>query len=131
MEKKNGGRKLNSAISGMSMKSVKSTGIHRALSGVSLKDKNNSTSLSASKVFGSSGAAIAAKAANKKQGKMIGLQYKAKKASGDVKRNQKLDPYAYVPLNRKVLKNKSKAEQLAYKSLLKGVKRKISKSYRK
>lgn len=119
-------KKFNSTTS---LKSERNKGIHRVLSSATL---NESATTPTTKTFGRKvGGAGSAKAVNRKQAKMIGLQYKAKKASGDVKRNQKFDPYAYVPLNRKALKNKSKVEQLAYKSLLKGVKKKISKSYKK
>jgi ribosomal RNA-processing protein 12 len=32
-----------------------------------------------------------------------GTEYQAKKAKGDVKKKDKPDPYAYLPLSRKVL----------------------------
>lgn len=124
-KKKNGLRKSDSMKSSLSFKSLKSKGIHRTLSKATV---NESTTANTRKTGGK----LSAKVFNKKQAKMIGLQYKAKKASGDLRKaHHTLDPYAYVPFNRRVLKNKSKAEKLAFKSLLKGVKTKINKSRKK
>jgi ribosomal RNA-processing protein 12 len=41
----------------------------------------------------------------KELSKMLGRQYKAKKAGGDVKRPGMDDPYAYIPLNGKIVGN--------------------------
>ncbi|ORX63932.1 NUC173-domain-containing protein [Basidiobolus meristosporus CBS 931.73] len=42
-----------------------------------------------------------------KDGQIVGKEYKAKKAGGDVKKGR-LDPYAYVPLNPTALKSRGK-----------------------
>ncbi|XP_022106693.1 RRP12-like protein [Acanthaster planci] len=42
--------------------------------------------------------------------KELGREYKAKKAKGDVKKKDKHDPYAYVPLNRQQLNRRMKAK---------------------
>uniref|UniRef100_A0A1Y1JYP8 Uncharacterized protein n=1 Tax=Photinus pyralis TaxID=7054 RepID=A0A1Y1JYP8_PHOPY len=42
--------------------------------------------------------------------KQPGSEYKAKKASGDVKRKGKLDPYMYLPLQRSALNKRKKAK---------------------
>ncbi|KAK3821744.1 MAG: hypothetical protein J3Q66DRAFT_334147 [Benniella sp.] len=62
---------------------------------------------------------IRTKLKEKKQAKVIGQEYWAKKAGGDVKKKGRVDPYAYVPLTplRKgpkdglSLTNKSKADK--------------------
>ncbi|KAF9343211.1 hypothetical protein BGX34_007086, partial [Mortierella sp. NVP85] len=62
---------------------------------------------------------IRSKLKEKKQAKVIGQEYRAKKAGGDVKKKGRVDPYAYVPLTslRKgpkdglSLTNKSKADK--------------------
>jgi len=44
----------------------------------------------------------------------LGSEYKSKKAGGDVKKkNQKLDPYAYVPLDGKSYTRKNRAKSVA------------------
>jgi ribosomal RNA-processing protein 12 len=44
--------------------------------------------------------------------KMLGRQYKAKKAGGDVKRQGMDDPYAYIPLTGKIVGNMKKSTKL-------------------
>ncbi|KAJ3098468.1 hypothetical protein HK100_005093, partial [Physocladia obscura] len=53
--------------------------------------------------------------------KMLGQQYKSKKAKGDVKRANMPDPYAYIPMSGKIVGNKKKATELSkdYKDVLK------------
>ncbi|XP_017778728.1 PREDICTED: RRP12-like protein [Nicrophorus vespilloides] len=41
-----------------------------------------------------------------------GSEYKSKKASGDVKKKNKVDPYAYVPLERSTLNKRKKTKRL-------------------
>ncbi|KAI8614473.1 armadillo-type protein [Chytriomyces sp. MP71] len=45
--------------------------------------------------------------------KMLGAQYRSKKAKGDVKRANMPDPYAYIPLSGKIVGNKKKATELS------------------
>lgn len=53
-----------------------------------------------------------------------GAEYKAKKAKGDVKRKGRLDPYAYVPLNRTKLNRRKKVKlQGQFKGLVKAAQR--------
>lgn len=47
-----------------------------------------------------------AKGENGRIASMAGKNYKAKNASGDVKKKNQLDPYAYIPLNSKIVGNK-------------------------
>jgi hypothetical protein len=51
----------------------------------------------------------------------IGLEYKAKKAGGDVKRSGMPDPYAYIPLNAKIVGNRHKSVRLVGPSVLRKV----------
>ncbi|KAJ3195578.1 hypothetical protein HK101_011721 [Irineochytrium annulatum] len=44
--------------------------------------------------------------------KMLGKQYKAKRAKGDVKKAGQADPFAYIPLSGKIVGNKNKSTQL-------------------
>ncbi|KNE58546.1 hypothetical protein AMAG_04112 [Allomyces macrogynus ATCC 38327] len=44
-----------------------------------------------------------------KQLRGLGLEYRSKKAGGDVKRAGKPDPYAYIPLNAKIVGNRHKS----------------------
>ncbi|XP_034342176.1 RRP12-like protein [Arvicanthis niloticus] len=53
-----------------------------------------------------------------------GAEYKAKKAKGDVKRKGRLDPYAYIPLNRTKLNRRKKVKlQGQFKGLVKAAQR--------
>ncbi|XP_053168440.1 RRP12-like protein isoform X3 [Hemicordylus capensis] len=53
-----------------------------------------------------------------------GVEYKAKKGKGDIKKKGRLDPYAYIPLNRAKLNRRKKAKmQGQYKGLMKGAQR--------
>uniref|UniRef100_A0A6J0V438 RRP12-like protein n=1 Tax=Pogona vitticeps TaxID=103695 RepID=A0A6J0V438_9SAUR len=53
-----------------------------------------------------------------------GLEYKGKKGKGDIKKKGRLDPYAYIPLNRAKLNRRKKAKlQGQYKGLMKGAQR--------
>ncbi|XP_060097818.1 RRP12-like protein [Heteronotia binoei] len=53
-----------------------------------------------------------------------GVEYKAKKGKGDIKKKGRLDPYAYIPLNRANLNRRKKAKlQGQYKGLMKGAQR--------
>ncbi|KAH0623825.1 hypothetical protein JD844_006974 [Phrynosoma platyrhinos] len=53
-----------------------------------------------------------------------GVEYKAKKGKGDIKKKGHLDPYAYIPLNRAKLNRRKKAKlQGQYKGLMKGAQR--------
>ncbi|XP_048362430.1 RRP12-like protein isoform X1 [Sphaerodactylus townsendi] len=53
-----------------------------------------------------------------------GVEYKAKKSKGDIKKKGHLDPYAYIPLNRAKLNRRKKAKlQGQYKGLMKGAQR--------
>ncbi|KNE55740.1 hypothetical protein AMAG_01617 [Allomyces macrogynus ATCC 38327] len=64
---------------------------------------------------GASGEAASAAAAGKKvqrqpkQLRGLGLEYRSKKAGGDVKRAGMPDPYAYIPLNAKIVGNRHKS----------------------
>nr|XP_003701407.1 PREDICTED: RRP12-like protein [Megachile rotundata] len=56
--------------------------------------------------------------------KVPGLEYKAPKAGGDVKKKGKPDPYAYVPLSRSVLnKRKKKKNATKFNNIIKGAKK--------
>lgn len=57
--------------------------------------------------------------ANANVNEMLGRQYKAKKAKGDVKKAGMPDPYAYIPLSGKIVGNMNKSTKLD--SQLKGV----------
>uniref|UniRef100_A0A452V9S2 Ribosomal RNA processing 12 homolog n=1 Tax=Ursus maritimus TaxID=29073 RepID=A0A452V9S2_URSMA len=53
-----------------------------------------------------------------------GAEYKAKKAKGDVKKKGRLDPYAYIPLNRTRLNRRKKVKlQGQFKGLVKAAQR--------
>uniref|UniRef100_A0A671EYD6 Ribosomal RNA processing 12 homolog n=1 Tax=Rhinolophus ferrumequinum TaxID=59479 RepID=A0A671EYD6_RHIFE len=53
-----------------------------------------------------------------------GAEYKAKKAKGDVKKKGRLDPYAYIPLNRTKLNHRKKMKlQGQFKGLVKAAQR--------
>ncbi|XP_059114095.1 RRP12-like protein [Peromyscus eremicus] len=53
-----------------------------------------------------------------------GAEYKAKKAKGDVKKKGRLDPYAYIPLNRTKLNRRKKVKlQGQFKGLVKAAQR--------
>ncbi|XP_015455468.1 RRP12-like protein isoform X2 [Pteropus alecto] len=53
-----------------------------------------------------------------------GAEYKAKKAKGDVKKKGRLDPYAYIPLNRTKLSRRKKVKlQGQFKGLVKAAQR--------
>nr|KAF6425645.1 ribosomal RNA processing 12-like protein [Molossus molossus] len=53
-----------------------------------------------------------------------GAEYKAKKAKGDVKKKGRLDPYAYIPLNRTKLNHRKKVKlQGQFKGLVKAAQR--------
>ncbi|XP_052619165.1 RRP12-like protein isoform X2 [Peromyscus californicus insignis] len=55
---------------------------------------------------------------------MPGAEYKAKKAKGDVKKKGRLDPYAYIPLNRTKLNRRKKVKlQGQFKGLVKAAQR--------
>ncbi|CAM4584797.1 unnamed protein product [Lepidochelys olivacea] len=57
-------------------------------------------------------------------GPALGADYKAKKGRGDVKKKGRLDPYAYIPLNRAKLNRRKKAKmQGQFKGLMKGAQR--------
>lgn len=53
------------------------------------------------------------KGENGKIANMLGRNYKAKNAAGDVKKKNQLDPYAYIPLNSKIVGNKRKSAKVA------------------
>ncbi|TFK06978.1 neurobeachin [Platysternon megacephalum] len=54
-------------------------------------------------------------------GPALGADYKAKTGRGDVKKKGRLDPYAYIPLNRAKLNRRKKAKmQGQFKGLMKG-----------
>lgn len=53
-----------------------------------------------------------------------GAEYKAKKGKGDVKKKGRLDPYAYIPLNRTKLNRRKKVKlQGQFKGLVKAAQR--------
>lgn len=53
-----------------------------------------------------------------------GAEYKAKKAKGDMKKKGRLDPYAYIPLNRSKLNRRKKVKlQGQFKGLVKAAQR--------
>jgi len=53
-----------------------------------------------------------------------GAEYKAKKAKGDVKKKGRLDPYAYIPLNRTKLNRRKKVKlQGQFKGLVRAAQR--------
>ncbi|XP_029787134.1 RRP12-like protein [Suricata suricatta] len=53
-----------------------------------------------------------------------GAEYKAKKAKGDIKKKGRLDPYAYIPLNRTKLNRRKKVKlQGQFKGLVKAAQR--------
>uniref|UniRef100_A0A8C8R7I7 Ribosomal RNA processing 12 homolog n=1 Tax=Pelusios castaneus TaxID=367368 RepID=A0A8C8R7I7_9SAUR len=57
-------------------------------------------------------------------GTALGADYKAKKGRGDVKKKGRLDPYAYIPLNRAKLNRRKKAKmQGQFQGLMKGAQR--------
>ncbi|KAJ3263728.1 hypothetical protein HDU77_010113 [Chytriomyces hyalinus] len=47
------------------------------------------------------------------KGKMLGAQYKSKRAKGDVKKANMPDPYAYIPLSGKIVGSKKKSTELS------------------
>ncbi|KAI9209400.1 armadillo-type protein [Polychytrium aggregatum] len=57
--------------------------------------------------------------------KMLGRQYKAKKAKGDIKKPNMPDPFAYIPLNSKIVGNKRKSTKMAgqFKTIIKATQR--------
>jgi len=58
-----------------------------------------------------------------------GSEYKAKKASGDMKKQGKVDPYAYVPLKRSFLNKRKKAKMIGqFKNIGKAAKTGAQKS---
>uniref|UniRef100_A0A8D0H602 Ribosomal RNA processing 12 homolog n=1 Tax=Sphenodon punctatus TaxID=8508 RepID=A0A8D0H602_SPHPU len=58
------------------------------------------------------------------KGTTSGANYKAKKAKGDVKKEGRLDPYAYIPLNRAKLNRRKQAKlQGQFRGLMKGAQR--------
>ncbi|MQM05498.1 hypothetical protein Taro_038315 [Colocasia esculenta] len=54
----------------------------------------------------------------------VGSEYTSKKGSGDVKVKDKLEPYAYWPLDRKLLNRRSELKAVARKGMAKVMKRK-------
>ncbi|XP_014677215.1 PREDICTED: RRP12-like protein [Priapulus caudatus] len=65
-----------------------------------------------------------AKRTLKDQRSASGLDYKAKKAGGDIKKKNKPDPFAYIPLNMQSLNKRKKAKfQGQFKGIMKGVKK--------
>jgi len=61
---------------------------------------------------------------NKTKSVDIGKDYKSKKASGDVKKKDKLDPYAYVPLQIQSLNKRKRAKSSGqFKNLVKSARR--------
>ncbi|XP_067909346.1 RRP12-like protein [Heterodontus francisci] len=59
-----------------------------------------------------------------KRNKEFGAEYKSKKGRGDVKRRGKLDPFAYVPLNKSQLNRRKKAKICGqFKGLVKAAQR--------
>ncbi|KAJ3216464.1 hypothetical protein HDU67_009419 [Dinochytrium kinnereticum] len=63
--------------------------------------------------LGSKGKSTAEAAAEKAaRDKMLGKQYKSKKAQGDLKRPGMPDPYAYIPLSGKIVGNMRKSAKL-------------------
>lgn len=55
---------------------------------------------------------------------MPGAEYKAKKAKGDMKRKGRLEPYAYIPLNRTKFNCRKKVKlQGQFKGLVKASQR--------
>lgn len=91
------------------------SGIHRAVDTASTTSrKSKSKSVRSSK-------------SNLDSGVKTGKEYRAKKARGDVKIRGKPDPYAYVPLSRKLLNKRNKAKATGrlnkiFKSAVKGAK---------
>ncbi|CAH6957346.1 RRP12-like protein [Phodopus roborovskii] len=60
-----------------------------------------------------------------------GAEYKAKKAKGDVKKKGRLDPYAYIPLNRTKLNRRKKVKlQGQFKGLVKAAQRGSQRGHR-
>ncbi|XP_040848312.1 RRP12-like protein isoform X2 [Ochotona curzoniae] len=60
-----------------------------------------------------------------------GAEYKAKKAKGDVKKKGRLDPYAYIPLNRTKLNRRKKVKlQGQFKGLVKAAQRGTQKGHK-
>ncbi len=65
-------------------------GIHRSMATTSVKS-------------GATGVSRMSAATTKSASTVFGGDYKAKKAKGDMKKQGKMDPYAYIPLTRNVL----------------------------
>jgi ribosomal RNA-processing protein 12 len=63
--------------------------------------------------------------------RMMGKQFKSKKAAGDVKRNGQ-DPFAYIPLSTKIMGNKRKTAKVSgqFKNILKAAKKGVDKARR-
>jgi len=54
-------------------------------------------------------------------GKGSGSEYRSKKAGGDMKKKGKLEPYAYIPLDPKLMANRNKRTAVSkYKNVGKG-----------
>ncbi|KAI7805897.1 RRP12-like protein [Triplophysa rosa] len=57
-------------------------------------------------------------------GAEVGMEYKSKKGRGDVKKKGKVDPYAYVPLEKAQLNRRKKAKlQGQFKGMVRGAKK--------
>lgn len=65
-------------------------GIHRSMATASVKS-------------GATGVSRMSMATTKSASTVYGGDYKAKKAKGDMKKKDKMDPYAYIPLTRNML----------------------------
>jgi ribosomal RNA-processing protein 12 len=60
----------------------------------------------------------------KKAGGNFGDEYKAKKASGDVKKSGKPDPFAYLPLQKSALNKRKRAKMEGqFKGLVKATRK--------
>lgn len=104
-------------------------GIHRA-------DAGRSTAGTSVK----SGVSRMSMATTKTASTAYGSSYKSKKAKGDLKQKNKLDPYAYIPLNRSSLNKRKRAKNATHfkgivssakKGAAAGAKSRIHKSYKK
>jgi ribosomal RNA-processing protein 12 len=60
-----------------------------------------------------------------------GAAYKNKKAGGDVQRKGQLEPYAYIPLNPKLLSKKNKGEAVKTFGAVVGKKKKRERQQQK
>lgn len=108
-------RKASGALSSASGQTGKSSkyvaggkGIHRPLGAASLR----------------SGYSQVSKATTKAPSTSYGSEYKSKKARGDIKKKNTVDPYAYIPLSRASL-NKRKAAKSSgqFKSIVTGARK--------